>query len=116
MSGHNQVAKELVEILKAGERGFARAAEKLQDGDHPEWVTTLQRFSEQRAQFDRKIVALGHDCGEDVDESGTTAATVHRGWITLKDALSGDPTAVLKARRRVRTTPCPSTTRHCSRT
>ena len=98
MSDDNKVAKELVETLKDGERGFARAAEKVRDGDHPEWATTLQRLSEQRADFHREIVALGHDYGEDVDESGTVAAALHRGWISLKDALTGDdPTAVLKA-------------------
>lgn len=98
MSDDNRVAKELVETLKDGERGFARAAEKLQDGDHPEWSATLQRLSEQRAGFQREIVALGHAYGEDVDESGTLAATVHRGWISLKDALTGDdPEGVLKA-------------------
>lgn len=98
MSDDNQVAKELVETLKDGERGFARSAEKLQDSDHPEWATTLQRLSAQRAEFHREIVAMGHDYGEDVDESGTVAATLHRGWISLKDALTGDdPSAVLKA-------------------
>ncbi len=98
MSDDNQVAKELVETLKDGERGFASAAEKLRDGDHAEWATTLQRYSEQRAEFHREIVALGHDYGEDVDESGTLSATVHRGWISLKDALTGDkPDGVLKA-------------------
>lgn len=97
MSDDNQVAKELVETLKDGERGFALAAEKLRDGD-PELATKLQSFSKQRADFHREIVALGHDYGEDVDESGTVAATVHRGWISLKDALTGDdPTGVLKA-------------------
>ncbi len=68
MSDDNQVAKELVETLKDGERGFASAAEKLRDGDHPEWATTLHRLSEQRAGFHREIVALGHDYGEDVDD------------------------------------------------
>lgn len=98
MSDDNDVAKELVETLKDGERGFARAAEKLQESDHPEWVSTLQRLSAQRAEFHREIVSLGHDYGEDVDESGSVAATLHRGWISLKDALTGDdPTAVLKA-------------------
>ena len=98
MSDDNDVAKELVETLKDGERGFANAAEKLKDGDRPEWATTLQRLSEQRAGFRRDIVAMGHDYGEDVDESGSLAGTVHRGWIALKDALTGDdPTAVLKA-------------------
>jgi uncharacterized protein (TIGR02284 family) len=98
VSDDKQVAKELVETLKDGERGFARAAEKVRDGDHPEWATTLQRLSEQRLGFHREIVALGHDYGEDVDESGTLTASLHRGWISLKDALTGDdPGAVLSA-------------------
>ena len=98
MSDDAKAAKELVETLKDGERGFADAAEKLRDGEHPEWATTLQRFSDQRAGFWREIVDMGHQYGDDVDESGTVAAAVHRGWIALKDALSGDdPEAVLKA-------------------
>lgn len=90
MSDDEQVAKELVETLKDGERGFASAAEKLRDSDHPEWATTLQRLSEQRAGFCREIVDLGHEYGDDVDESGTVTAALHRGWISLKDALTGD--------------------------
>lgn len=90
MSDDKQVAKELVETLKDGERGFASAAEKLRDSDRAEWATTLQRLSEQRAGFHREIVALGHEYGDDVDESGTMTAALHRGWISLKDALSGD--------------------------
>lgn len=98
MSDDAKAAKELVETLKDGERGFAAAAEKLRDGEHPEWATTLQRLSEQRAGFWREIVDLGHAYGDDVDESGTVAAAVHRGWIALKDAVTGDdPEAVLKA-------------------
>jgi uncharacterized protein (TIGR02284 family) len=90
MSDDAKTAKELVETLKDGERGFASAAEKLRDGDRPEWATTLQRLSEQRAGFRREIVEMGHDYGDDVDESGSVAANLHRGWISLKDALTGD--------------------------
>ena len=98
MSDDAKAAKELVETLKDGERGFADAAEKLRDGEHPEWATVLQRFSEQRAGFWREIVDMGHAYGDDVDESGTVAAAVHRGWIALKDAVTGDDAeAVLKA-------------------
>lgn len=98
MSDDAKAAKELVETLKDGERGFADAAEKLRDSERPEWAAAMQRFSEQRAGFRQEIVDLGHDYGEDVDESGTVAAAVHRGWMSLKDALTGDdPEAVLKA-------------------
>lgn len=76
--------------MKDGERGFAAAAEKLRDSDRAQWATTLDRLSEQRAGFRREIVAMGHDYGDDVDESGSAAAALHRGWISLKDALTGD--------------------------
>lgn len=90
MTDDNSVAKELAETLRDGERGYATAAEKLRDSDHPEWAATLEKFAQQRAEFRREIVELGHDYGEDVDESGTAAAALHRGWIALKDALTGD--------------------------
>ena len=90
MSDDTAAAKELVETLKDGERGFATAAEKLRDSDRAEWATTLERFSKQRADFRQEIVALGAEYAEDVNEGGTVAAAVHRGWISLKDALTGD--------------------------
>ncbi|MGA8847084.1 MAG: PA2169 family four-helix-bundle protein [Nocardioides sp.] len=89
MSDDEKAAKDLVETLKDGERGFADAAEKLQ-GDHPEWAATLQRLSGQRGGFASEIIELGEEYGDDVDESGSVAASLHRGWISLKDALSGD--------------------------
>jgi uncharacterized protein (TIGR02284 family) len=98
VSDDAKAAKELVETLKDGEKGYATAADKLRDGDRPEWATTMQRFSEQRAGFWREIVEMGHEYGDDVDESGTVAAALHRGWLSLKDAVTGDdPDAVLKA-------------------
>ena len=98
MSDDAKAAKELVETLKDGERGYATAAEKLRDSDRPEWAATMQRLSEQRAGFWREIVDMGHEYGDDVDESGTVAAAVHRGWLSLKDAVTGDdPDAVLGA-------------------
>ena len=98
MSDDAKAAKELVETLKDGEKGYASAADKLRDSDRPEWGTTMQRLSEQRAGFWREIVDMGHEYGDDVDESGSVAAAVHRGWLSLKDAVSGDdPDAVLSA-------------------
>jgi uncharacterized protein (TIGR02284 family) len=95
MSADEKVAKDLVETLKDGRDGFASAAEKLRDSDNPTAASTMQRFSEQRAGFARDIVALGHDYGDDVDESGSVAAKVHRGWLSLKDAVSSDDAAAV---------------------
>ena len=90
MSADEKVAKDLVETLKDGRNGFASAAEKLRDSDTPETAATFQRFSDQRASFVQDIVSMGHAYGDDVDESGSVAAKLHRGWISLKDALTGD--------------------------
>jgi uncharacterized protein (TIGR02284 family) len=98
MSADEKVAKELVETLKDGRTGFASAAEKLRDSDRPAVAATLERLSEQRAAFARDIVAMGHEYGDDVDKSGTMTAALHRGWLSLKDALTGDdPSGVLGA-------------------
>jgi uncharacterized protein (TIGR02284 family) len=41
---------------------------------------------------------MAESYGDAIEESGTAAAAVHRGWIALKDALTGsDPEAVLRA-------------------
>jgi uncharacterized protein (TIGR02284 family) len=97
MSDDAKAAKELVETLKDGERGFAESADKLRDSEHPEWAEALQRLSSQRAGFAREIVEMGHAYGDDVDESGSVAAAVHRGWISLKDALTGDDAGAVLA-------------------
>lgn len=98
MSDDEKAAKELVETLRDGEKGFATLAEKVQDGEHAAWATTLQRLSQQRAGFAREIVDLGHEYGDDVDESGTATAALHRGWLAVKDAVTGDdPGAALGA-------------------
>lgn len=98
MSDDKNAAKNLVTTLKDGQKGFGEAAEKLTDSNRPEWATTMNRFAQQRAQFAQEIVDMGHAYGDDVDESGSVAAAAHRGWLALKDAVSGDkPEGVLDA-------------------
>jgi len=97
MSDDKQVGQELVETLKDGENGLRQTADKVRD-EHAPWAETLERYAQQRADFRREIVDMGEDYGDDVDESGSAAAAVHRGWVGLKDALTGDDaSAVLKA-------------------
>ncbi|WP_295695460.1 PA2169 family four-helix-bundle protein [Lapillicoccus sp.] len=98
MSADESTAKDLVQTLKDGQKGYSASAEKLADGERPEWAETMRRFEQQRAKFAQEIVAMGHEYGDDVDASGSALATVHRGWLTLKDALTGDkPSGVLDA-------------------
>lgn len=98
MSADEKVAKDLVEALKDGQKGYASSAEKLADSERPEWAETMRRMEQQRVEFAREIVAMGAGYGDDVDESGSALAAAHRGWLSLKDALTGDkPSGVLDA-------------------
>ncbi len=98
MSTDARVTKDLMETLKDGQDGFAKAADKVGDSSDGSAATTLRQFSEQRSQFYAELDRLAQTYGDDVDDGGSIAGAVHRGWISLKDALTGDsPKAVLDA-------------------
>ena len=98
MSVDSRASKHLVETLQDGRQGFADAAERLNDSDHAAWATTLRRLGEQRAAFATELEQLGSDYGDDVHDDGSVAAKAHRGWMALKDALTGSkPDGVIDA-------------------
>ena len=58
----------------------------------------MTRFAEQRREFSAELRGMAETYGDAIDEGGSAAAAVHRGWIALKDALTGaDPKPVLRA-------------------
>ena len=77
----------LVNVLLDSQKGFADIGEHLQND-------TLKRYflaeSLKRANFRAELENELHRLGQhDVNESGTTAATVHRVWGDLKAKLGG---------------------------
>lgn len=98
MSEDRQVTKDLIETLEDGRQGFASAAEKLADTDRADLAPKFRELGEQRAGFAAELETIAAQYGDDIDESGSAAAAVHRGWMALKDALAGsDPDGVLDA-------------------
>lgn len=98
MSTDEAVTKDLIETLEDGKEGFAKAADKLDDSDSPELGTLFREYSDQRAGFSAELREMAKDYGDQIHESGSVAATLHRGWMTLRDALTGsDPEGVLDA-------------------
>lgn len=96
MSVDEAVTKDLLETLADGKEGFDKGAERLADSDLPELAGPFRKFSEQRAQFATELRELAREYGDEVDSSGSVAATFHRGWMAIKDAVSGsDPKGVL---------------------
>ena len=98
MSTDQHVTKELIETLEDGREGFAQGADKLREDNEPQLADVFTRFSEQRAKFSSELRSMAGAYGDDVKDSGTFVATLHRGWMKLKDALTGtDPKGVLDA-------------------
>jgi uncharacterized protein (TIGR02284 family) len=97
-STDEKVTTSLIETLEDGRKGYAEAADKLAESDRPDLVSKFRELSEQRASFSAELDTLAAAYGDDIDEDGTIVAAVHRGWMSLKDALSGSgPDGVIEA-------------------
>ena len=98
MSVDESVTKDLIETLENGKEGFAKGAEKLEGTTSPESATLFRQLSEQRSRFSAELRELAKDYGDNIHQSGSVAGALHRGWMSLKDALTGsDPDGVIKA-------------------
>lgn len=77
----------LVETCKDGQNGFRTAAEGVKNTT----LTTLfNTYSQQRAQFAAELQNEVRRLGGDPEDSGSTAAAIHRGWINIKSAVTGE--------------------------
>lgn len=98
MSTDEKVAKDLIETLEDGKDGFAKAAERLADTDRADLYSRFDELSAQRSRMAEELRGLAAAYGDDIDEKGSVVAAAHRGWMAVKDALSGsDAEGVLDA-------------------
>lgn len=92
------VLEDLIETLEDGHKGFEAAAEKLQANGHPSLAQTMSEFSAQRRRFSDELRSAARSIGHEIEENGSATGALHRGWIAVKDALTGDDAhAVLAA-------------------
>ena len=84
------VLEDLIATLEDGCKGFADAAEKLSADGHSDLAQELTAFSTERRQFSDELRMAARNLGHDIKEDGSGAGALHRGWIALKDALTGD--------------------------
>jgi uncharacterized protein (TIGR02284 family) len=97
-STDEKVTTNLIETLEDGRKGFAEAAEKIADSDRPDLTSKFRELSEQRSMFSAELGSMAAAYGDDIDEDGSIAAAIHRGWMSLKDALAGSgPEGVVDA-------------------
>ena len=77
----------LIETCKDGQEGFRQAAEGVK---HPELKTLFLTYAQQRAQFAGELQMEVHRLGGAPETTSSTAGALHRGWINLKSALTGE--------------------------
>ena len=83
----------LIETCKDGQDGFKTAAEGV---DRSELKTLFYEFSQQRASFAGELQNEVRRLGGDPEKSGSVAASLHRGWIDIKSAVTGkDDNAII---------------------
>lgn len=80
------VLNDLIETSKDGEYGFTTCAERATS---VELKQTLSRRASDCASGARELQALVVQHGGKAEDSGTAAGAVHRGWVSVRDALSG---------------------------
>lgn len=98
MSGENKdvidALNDLAECCKDGEYGFRACAEQAKRSDLKS--VFLQRADDCRGAA-QELYEQIRGLGGDVDEGGSAAAAIHRGWVSVKATLFGyDDKAVLE--------------------
>jgi uncharacterized protein (TIGR02284 family) len=88
----------LIETCRDGQNGFQTAAEGVQNSN---LKSTFYEFGQQRAKFVGELQALVRELGGDPEDSGSVAASLHRGWINIKSTITGqDDAAILNEAER----------------
>ena len=89
----------LIEVCEDGERGFRVAAERV---SNPGLKTLFTELAAERSRFAANLVPHLQRLGGRTDLTGTSAGTLHRGWIGLKSLVLGshhDHAVVTEAER-----------------
>ncbi len=83
----------LIETCKDGQEGFKQAAEGVQNS---QLKSVFYELGQQRSQFVGELQGLVRELGGDPENSGSFTGAIHRGWINIKSAVTGqDDTAIL---------------------
>jgi uncharacterized protein (TIGR02284 family) len=93
-----EALKGLVKICRDAQQNFRESAEKITE---PDIRAFFHEKSLERANFAGELENELHRLGEkDVDQSGSLAGSVHRGFTAMKSALGGGEQALLEETER----------------
>ncbi len=82
----------LAHINKDAEAGFRTAAENVKNS---ELETLFSGYAKQHAKFAAELREEIERLGGSFSDSGTLGGALHRGWMDVKSALSGDSAAAI---------------------
>jgi uncharacterized protein (TIGR02284 family) len=84
---------DLIETCRDGQEGFRTACDAIRDAEFKE---LLLEYSRQREGYVGALQDEVRRLGGDPETTGSVAATLHRGWMGLKAAITGgDDDAIL---------------------
>ena len=88
----------LIETCRDGEQGFKKAAEHLRD---PQIKSLFSEFARERGGFASELEQEVRRLGGDPPQTGSVTGAMHRGWMGLKDAVTGhdDASIIAEAER-----------------
>jgi uncharacterized protein (TIGR02284 family) len=84
----------LIETCRDGEHGFRTAAESVRSA---ELKRLFRQYADQRAHFASELQAAVQRLGGEPQRSGSVAGALHRGWMNVKSAVSGEDDAAVVA-------------------
>lgn len=77
---------DLIETCRDGQEGFKTAAEGVNDS---QLRTLFLDYSRQRGQICQDLTQIVRQLGGDPEKTGHVSAALHRGWINIKQAVTG---------------------------
>jgi len=80
------VINDLITTCRDGQNGFETAAKGVDD---PVLKAELLQYSGQRAEFATELAEALTQTGEVPSDHTSVSATVHRGWIKIKELVTG---------------------------
>lgn len=94
---HEEIVDNLQALLEKNydaQKGFTKA---MEDADNPRLKGFLKKQAAQRSRFANELTQELRSLNEEPKESGSTTGTLHRAWIDVKTAFTGnDDEAVLE--------------------
>jgi uncharacterized protein (TIGR02284 family) len=82
----------LIETCKDGEEGFKEAAEGVERSD---LKSIFREYSQQRSEYASVLQGLVRSMGGDPETDSSISGAVHRGWINIKAAVTGQDEAAI---------------------